>query len=115
MLDFELLADVPGAHVFATMEPQARKNLLVDKVNAVLDAIEGQSRQPDAWEGGELADAMSLVRVNWAHAACGALWKAFVPDEERGGGPYPRNETTPTLEQLRDALADAANAPLRIR
>jgi hypothetical protein len=116
MLDAHaLLADVPGRYTFATMDQQARKDMIADRIGAVLDAIEGEGRQPDRWEAGELGDSIRALRVSWHASAMAALEKALAPSDTRADGPWDRDDNTYTIAQLRGGLAHAAATPLHAR
>lgn len=108
MLDRDrLFAAVPPGHVLKNMAPAAQGSIVRGTLHGVLDAIEDDGREPDAWEGDKLLDAMQALHRGRLFDALGACAEALARDDERGPGDWTRSDETATLVQLRRALAHA--------
>jgi hypothetical protein len=107
-----IFSTVPPGHALRKLEPGARKSIALATVSAVLQAIEQQAREPDAWEGAKLLDAIQALNRGQPFDALGACAEALSVADERGAGAWARQPDTATLHQLRRALAYTAAAAL---
>ena len=74
-------------------------------VEVILNAIEADDAEPDAWEGPDLAFALGHVLMGWYSAALTlAVRSIAAPDQRAAGGEAPRGETPMTLRIPRDRL-----------
>jgi hypothetical protein len=78
-----LVATLPDNAVFSAMSPYQRKTTVEDFVEAVLEAIEVDGREPDDWETGDLAAALGFIGCHWYHAGLAAAERALTPPEQR--------------------------------
>lgn len=107
-----IFSTVPPAPALRKLAPGARQAIALATVAAVLDAIERQAREPDAWEGDKLLDALQALNRSRPFDALGACADALSHADERGGGDWARQPDTASLQQLRRALAHTAAAAL---
>ena len=74
-------------------------------VESVLDAIARDGREPDEWEGPDLAAALGYVLVGWNRAAMAVAARSLAEPAQRGPrADVPQGETPMTLGVLRDRL-----------
>lgn len=101
----KLMATLPTPDEF-TGYPVERKKQVVERfIASILDAIEAEQRQPDAWESQDLAAALGLLAMRMYVAAIGYASRALESAEARtpihpGAGTEMAN-----IKQLRDGLA----------
>ncbi|WP_018913677.1 hypothetical protein [Thiomonas sp. FB-6] len=103
---------VPRSDQWDAMGEADRKNAVEALVGAILEEISTQGRQPDHWEATDLSAALTAITMGWHRAALGYAVMALQPPGVRAGS-WGRVNTTPTLEQLREALEFVMGMPSR--
>jgi hypothetical protein len=74
-------------------------------VESVLDAIARDGREPDEWEGPDLAAALGYVLVGWNRAGMTVAVRSITEANQRGErADVPQGEAPMTLRVLRDRL-----------
>ena len=92
-------------HDLLAMSAAQQHAAVLGFVESVLDAIAHDAREPDEWEGPDLAAALGYVLVGWNRAAMSVATRAVVEPEQRGArADAPQGETPMTLRVLRDRL-----------
>ena len=80
---------------------QLRK-VVLDLVEAIVDAIEGEGREPDDWEGPDLARALDCLRQGWDTAALTFARRSLAELEDQGlRAEETNNDPPPTVRVLR--------------
>ena len=98
-----LLADAP--HDLQALNGPGQHAAVLRFIALILDAIEKDGAEPDAWEGPDLAFALGHVFMGWYSAALTlALRSITAPEQRAPGAEAPRGESPMTLRVLRDRL-----------
>lgn len=98
-----LLAKVP--HDLQALNGAAQHTAVLRFVEAILNAIEIDGAEPDAWEGPDLAFALGHAFMGWYGAALTlAVRSLTAPDRRAPGADAPHGESPMTLRVLRDRL-----------
>jgi len=74
-------------------------------IEAILDAIECDGREPDEWEGPDLAAALGYVLVGWNRTGMALAVRSITEANQRGErADVLQGEAPMTLRVLRDRL-----------
>jgi hypothetical protein len=106
-----LLETLPNTAAFNAMAPYQRKTITEDFIEAILDAIDAEEREPDDWETGDVAAAIGLIACRWYNAGLAAAERALTPPHQRS----PLAAIAPAgghaMQRLRDGLAHVRGMP----
>jgi hypothetical protein len=106
-----LLETLPDNAAFNAMPPYQRKSITEDFVEAILDAIDADEREPDDWETGDLAAAIGLIACRWYNAGLAAAERALTPPDQRSPLAAIAPAAEHAMQRLRDGLAHVRGMP----
>jgi hypothetical protein len=107
-----ILGAMPGNEEFQAAPDYRKQQIVADLLRAILDALNEEGREPDRWEGQNIAQAIGFLLAQWHHAAAAAAVIAMTPSNERAKPEtWGRADDTVTAHALRDALEYAAGKP----
>jgi hypothetical protein len=107
-----ILGTMPSNEEFQAAQDYRKQQIVVDLLRAILGSLNEEGREPDRWEGQNIAQAIGFLLAQWYHAAVTASVIAMTPSEERAKPEtWGRAEDTITARALRDALEYAAGKP----
>lgn len=89
--------------------PQQLKWAAELAIKEALEHLRREQREPDGWEGMRLQSAIDAIAYGHYLLSSIHAHKAVLP--RRKEGEWPRDETTPTLDQLTRALAIVIRLP----
>jgi hypothetical protein len=79
----DLLASVPDPPAFRSLSAEAQKAAVERFVSRILDAIDAEAREPDAWETATLGAALAALRSGMVSAALIAAQELLTPAAAR--------------------------------
>ncbi|VWD37314.1 MULTISPECIES: hypothetical protein [Burkholderia] len=107
-----ILGAMPSNAEFQTAPDYRKQEIVADLLRAILVSLDQEGREPDRWEGQNIAQAIGYLLAQWYHAAAAAAVIAMTPSDERGKPEtWGRTDDTVTVRALRDALEYAAGKP----
>jgi hypothetical protein len=87
------------------MSAQQQHAAVLGFIESILDSIARDGREPDEWEGPDLAEALGRVLIGWNRAAMALAVRSIASPDQRGErADVPQGETPMTLRTLRDGL-----------
>ena len=108
-----LLAAVPENAAFDALPANERKAAVEAFLAAILDAIESDKRQLDAWEARHISGAFGYLAVGWYNAALSAAQDCLLPPQARAPLRPGYEEGVPELQLWRDILDFLRGIPPR--
>lgn len=106
-----LMNSLPANDQFLAFEPWRKKETVEKLMGAILDGLEAEKREPDAWEAHDLLAAIGALTGRMYGAALTYAAHCLASPEERYKRSWPRAHETPTVAQLRKALEYVAGMP----
>ena len=88
---------------FASAPPYTKKTLVEQQIDDILNAMEADGREPDAWEAQMLCTALGYITTTFYLAAAGYVDKALTEEDQRVEA-GPPDTKAPTIRQLRKGL-----------
>jgi AcrR family transcriptional regulator len=108
-----LLQALPDNAAFNAMFPYRRKELAESFVEAILDAIQADGREPDDWETADLAAAIGFIACHWHNAALAAAERALTPPAQRSPIARMKPAGSSPMRHLRNGLEYVRGMPAR--
>ncbi|KVE78261.1 hypothetical protein LGM63_06665 [Burkholderia cepacia] len=107
-----ILGAMPSNAEFQAAPDYRKQEIVADLLRAILVALDQEGREPDRWEGQNIAQAIGYLLAQWYHAASTAAVIAMTPPNERAKpDTWGRADDTVTVHALREALEYAASKP----
>lgn len=106
-----LMATLPTPDEFSGLSVAQKKQTVERFIAAILDAIEAERRQPDAWESQDLAAALGLLAMRMYVAAIGYASRALESADARTPIHQGAGTEMANIKQLRAGLATVSALP----
>jgi len=105
-------ANIPTSQSWHGLNKQAQKEAVEAAIDSFVSELEQVGAEPDEWEATDLGAALNAVFAGWYTLAITYVCRGLEPPESRAQE-WHRNEETPDIRKLRDALAYVRGAPTR--
>ena len=107
-----VLANVLSSAGWHSMSGAEKKATTETAIESLFPELERAGREPDQWEATDIGAAMNALLMGWYTLAINYVAHATTPPDLRADA-WPRQEHTPSIRSLRDALDYVRGAPAR--